>query len=101
MSGGPATLEQTLAVLRARRDEVRAQCRVELIGVAGSLARGEARPDSDVDVVADFLAGSSLCKIARVELELEDALARPVVLVNRRRLRPPYSEGIERDLVLA
>ena len=97
---GPATLEETLAVLRARRDAVRAHCRVELIGVAGSLARGEAGPDSDADIVADFLEGSSLFKIARVELELEDALARPVELVNRRRLRPPYSEGIERDLVL-
>ncbi|MBE7218940.1 MAG: nucleotidyltransferase domain-containing protein [Caulobacteraceae bacterium] len=94
----PASLEEVLAVLRARRDEVRERLKVDFRGVAGSLARGQARPDSDVDVVADLLEGASLFTVARAELELEAEVRRPVQILGRRAMGPRFRSEIERDL---
>ena len=61
--------------IRAKRDEIYAIARrhkAEKLWVFGSVARKEERPDSDIDLVAEFLPGTSLLSHAR----LEDDLAR-------------------------
>ena len=47
----------------------------------GSVARGEDRPDSDVDLLADLPPGMSLLSLGRVQAELEDILGTRVDLV--------------------
>jgi uncharacterized protein len=44
----------------------------------GSVARGEARPDSDVDLLVKWQAGASLLDQAALKLELESLLGRKV-----------------------
>ena len=61
--------------IHAKRDEIRAIARrnkAERLWVFGSVARKEERPDSDIDLVVEFLPGTSLLSHAR----LEDDLAR-------------------------
>ena len=48
------------------------------VGVYGSVARGEARPGSDVDVLVDMEDGRSLLDLAGLHLELEELLGFPV-----------------------
>jgi predicted nucleotidyltransferase len=96
-----ATLDEVLEVLRARREEAREKYKVELVGVVGSLARGDARPDSDVDIFAEFLSGATLFKIGGLASELEQRLGRPVDLVDRKMVRPFMRSEMERDLVPA
>ena len=62
----------------------------------GSHARGDARPDSDVDVVVDFAAGMTPgFGIVRVADALRPVLGgRRVDLVTRRGLAPPLRERI-------
>lgn len=61
------------------------------LSMFGSMARGEARPESDIDLLVTFEeeAAWGLLEHAAMELELEAMLLRPVDLVSRR--------GIERS----
>lgn len=96
-----ADLQTVLAAIRSQRDDARARYRIEMIGVAGSLARGEAGPESDIDIVVDFLPGASLFKIGGLLCELESAFERRVDLLDRQSLKAPIKAAIERDLVAA
>ena len=95
----PAMLDEVLTVLRARREEVRERFKVEMYGIVGSLARGEAGPDSDVDVFAEWLPGSTLFKIGGAMGYLEDELGREVDLIDSPMLRPEMRARMERDFV--
>ena len=48
----------------------------------GSVARGDARPDSDIDLLVDFDNDSSLFDVIRVRRDLESLLGRPVDVVS-------------------
>lgn len=93
-----ATLDQVLDVLRARQAEARS-VGIELVGVVGSLARGQARPDSDVDVIVRAVGRPTLFTISRLEDKLGGLVGRPVDLVFSEALRPERRTHIERDLV--
>src|SRR5687768_11965291 len=48
------------------------------VRVFGSMARGEARPDSDVDFLIDVEPGRTLLDVIALEQDLEALLGRPV-----------------------
>jgi hypothetical protein len=48
----------------------------------GSAARGEDRPDSDIDLLVDFDEDSSLFDLMRMSRELEAMFDRPVDVVS-------------------
>jgi len=67
--------------------------------VFGSVARGEDRPDSDVDLIADLPPGMSLFGLSRLQAELEAILGTRVDLVPAQDLKPDVRSRAERDLV--
>jgi len=56
--------------------------------VFGSVARGDARPDSDIDFLVKLEPGRSLLDLARFLRELEEILGRNVDVVTEAGLRP-------------
>jgi predicted nucleotidyltransferase len=48
----------------------------------GSVARGDDRPDSDIDLLVDFDQDSSLFDLMRMTRELEELLGHPVDVVS-------------------
>lgn len=94
-------LESILETIRARRDEIEARYGIRLLGVVGSVARGEERPDSDVDITYKVTRGTTLFKLSDAEDELASAIGRSVDLVDRDGMRPAARAYIERDLVVA
>ena len=71
----------TLDDLRARRDEILAVAErygASDVRVFGSVARGDAGPDSDIDLMVSFRAGTSLYEIAGLWLDLQELLGRQV-----------------------
>jgi predicted nucleotidyltransferase len=48
----------------------------------GSVARGEERPDSDIDLLVDFGQDSSLFDLMRMTRELQELLGHPVDVVS-------------------
>lgn len=91
--------DRLLTTLRAKRSEIEADYGVRLMGIVGSVARGEERPESDVDVVADIIRTPSLFELSRAERTLQAAVGRPVDLVLREAMRPAARALIERDLI--
>ncbi|MGR3309407.1 MAG: nucleotidyltransferase family protein [Candidatus Brocadiales bacterium] len=51
---------------------------VKKAGLFGSLVRGEAMEDSDVDILVDLPKGASLLDLVGLKIELEDELERKV-----------------------
>ena len=87
--------------LRHESSAIRQICvrhHVAELAVFGSTARGEAGPESDIDLLVAFQPGAGVGLVAfnRLRRELEDALGRPVDLVPKDGLKP-----IIRDDVLA
>ena len=92
--------DAAIDVIRAHEGELRA------LGVAGctlfgSVARGEAGPDSDVDVSVrlDEARRVTLFDLAEVNHRLEAMLGAKVDLVSEGGLRPRFRARIEADRV--
>ncbi len=74
----------TLETLRARRNEIEAIAArhgAYNVRVFGSVARGEERPESDVDILVTFQEGSSIFDQAVLWLDLQEALGCEVDLL--------------------
>lgn len=61
---------------------------VRRLGVYGSVARGEAGPESDVDVLVEFETVPDLYEFAALRDRLAEILGRPVDLVTPQALKP-------------
>jgi uncharacterized protein len=88
-------------VRRRRNDMVAAAAAhgVRNLRVFGSVARGQDRPDSDVDLLVDLPPGLSLFGLGRVQAELEAILGTRVDLVPVQDLKPGVRERVEHELV--
>lgn len=71
--------------------------------VFGSVARGDDRDDSDVDIMVevDPVRVRSIFTLGRIQARLEAIVGRPVDLARRDHLRPPVADEAERDAVHA
>ena len=67
------------------------------VRVFGSVARGEARPDSDIDFLVNLEAGRSLLDLARLLRELQSLLGLPVDVVTEKGLRPRIRPQVLKD----
>jgi predicted nucleotidyltransferase len=76
--------------------EICRRCDVKELAVFGSAARGEMRPDSDIDLLADFLpeARVSLQRHAAAERELTALLGRKVDLVSKRAVKDAVRDEV-------
>lgn len=94
------TRDQAIAEIALSIDALRARG-VEAAYLFGSTARGEARPDSDLDVFVDIApdARFSLLDLAGVHRILNKAIGRKVVVTTRESLHPKLRGEIERDAV--
>jgi len=73
---------------------------VKRIGVFGSVARGEARKDSDLDFLVE-LSRLTFEDYTALLLYLDDLFGRPVDAVLVQDLRPEWREGILSEVVYA
>jgi hypothetical protein len=71
---------------------------VVMVGVFGSTSRGEATPDSDIDLLVRFSRPKSLLTLVALERQLSAALGRQVDLVTESSLHPYLRNDILHDL---
>ncbi len=78
-----------------RASEARLRARgVKSLAVFGSFARGEAGPDSDVDLLVEFDRPIGLFRLVQVQLDLEEILGRRVDLVPRNSLHRALRDSV-------
>ena len=70
------------------------------VAIAGSFARGQARPDSDLDVVVAFLETKSLLELAHIRRELASAIGRDVDLITEQSISPYLIDSFQQDALV-
>ena len=71
------------------------------VSLFGSVARNEAREDSDVDLLVEFGRPIGLFEFARPQRELGERLGRRVEVVTVDALKPRLRDRILREAVVA
>ena len=102
MSAGSSTplAAEILQVLQEHRDEMR-QRGVKSLYLFGSIARGEASADSDVDLLVEFEQPVGLFAFLGLKRHLEELLSRRVDLATAAALREQFREEVLREAVRA
>ena len=70
------------------------------VAVFGSVARGEDKPESDIDILVDFQLGASLVDEYRLENDLREFLKSKVDLVSRGGLKARDTHIREESMAL-
>jgi uncharacterized protein len=91
--------ELVLKLLRTHSTELR-QRGVKSLSLFGSVARGEARPESDVDLLIELEPPLTFDHYIQVKFFIEDLLERPVDLVMPETLKPRARLSAEREAIL-
>ena len=69
-----------------------------MVGIFGSMARGEAKKDSDIDLIVRFSRRKGLLALVRLERELSEVLGRKVDLLTKAAISPYMRERVLREL---
>jgi hypothetical protein len=88
-----------LRVLRENEAMLRREHGVKSLALFGSVARDEARPDSDVDLLVEFERPTGYFGLVRLQLCLEQLLGRTVDLGTPGALRPAMRRRIDEEAV--
>ena len=90
--------ETTLRLLSEALPDLKRRFAVARLGLFGSVARNEAGPDSDVDILAEFEGPATLDGFMGLKADLEALLGTRVDLATPGSLRPSLMHLVEKDL---
>ena len=93
-----SSTQEILAMLRDQHQLLKVSYPIRRLALFGSWARGDAREDSDVDVLVDVDPSIGL-RFVDLGEQLERALGRRVDLVSRRAIKPSLWKRIEPELL--
>ena len=89
-----------LAILRKHESVLKKRFGIAKIGIFGSFARGEERPDSDIDVLVAFRNGEkTFDNFMGIKFYLEDVYGRKIDLVTEAALKPLIRDPILAEVV--
>ncbi len=91
--------EEAIRALRGFMPVIRRDFGVRRLALFGSTARGDARDDSDLDILVDFETGPTFLSFMGLKVFLEDSLGREVDLVTPDALKPRLRPAVEREAV--
>lgn len=96
-TGDDMDVNQLLQSKRKEILQIAARNGATNVRVFGSVARGEARVDSDVDFLVTLEVDRSMLDLARLLRELQALLDRPVDVVTEAGLRPRIRSQVLKD----
>jgi len=75
-----------------------ARYRVKKIAIFGSYARGEASPESDIDILVEFSERKSLLDLVGIEQELSETLGVKADLLTEKSISPYLIDRIKKEM---
>lgn len=91
--------EQALEILSSHLEEIRQKFDVTSLALFGSVARGQAGAESDLDILVEYAKTPGLFGFLDLKEYLEDLLSRPVDLVTVNALKKQLREKILAEAV--
>jgi predicted nucleotidyltransferase len=91
--------EQIIERLRYAMPEIIERFGVRSLGVFGSVSRNEHDPESDVDILVEFVGPATFDGYFDLKFYLEELLGRAVDLATDQAIRDPIRPAIEKDLI--
>lgn len=91
--------DDAIAILTEHLGELRREYGVSHLSLFGSVARDEAAPGSDVDILVEFSRPTGLFGLFRLQDRLTAILGCPVDLGTTDGLKPRIRENVRRELV--
>ena len=85
--------------LQDRKDELFRRYNIRALSLFGSVARNEARADSDIDFLVDFNNSADLFDLSGLAMELESIFSHRIDVVSGRILRSEIREQVLQDAV--
>jgi len=92
--------QYVLSTIDSNQDRLR-EFAVKDLFLFGSVARGEATPQSDIDLLVEFEHPVGLFALLKLKAYLEDLLGRPVDLGTPNSLRPHLRETVLQEAIRA
>jgi predicted nucleotidyltransferase len=92
------TKREILSVLVQNKTELENRFKVRRLAIFGSYARGDQRPDSDVDILVDIDPSIGLEFVTLAE-KIEQLLGLSIELVSLRAIKPNKLAYIEQELI--
>jgi predicted nucleotidyltransferase len=89
--------DKIIALLKPKLAMIQERYGVKRLMLFGSVVRGTARPESDVDILVDFMGRPDFDHFMDLKFFLEDLLTVKVDLVTRDALRPRMRPVIEQE----
>lgn len=71
---------------------------VKKIAVFGSFVHGESRPDSDIDILVEFIDRKSLLDLVRIERIISEKLGITVDLLTEKSISPYLVDRIKQEM---
>jgi uncharacterized protein len=93
------TRDEVIDFLSSHRQELEERFGITSLALFGSVARDEARPESDVDILVEFRKTPGLTEYMRLKFWLEDRLGRSVDLVMKGALKPWAAPVVEAEAI--
>ena len=93
------TREEIVRLLKSHKATLAERFGVTDLALFGSMARGEARESSDLDILVAFDGPATSRRYFGVQFDLEDLLGAPVDLVTEKALRNELRPYVERDAI--
>ncbi|MEW6288438.1 MAG: nucleotidyltransferase family protein [Thermodesulfobacteriota bacterium] len=91
------TKQQIMKLLAMNKPELEKRFGVKTLALFGSYARGDMRPDSDVDILVDVPPEIGLEFVTLAD-RLENLLGLPVELVSRRAINTQFYQSLEGEI---
>lgn len=89
----------SLDQIKARALPVLKKAGVLRSSLFGSYVRGEARENSDIDILVEFPKGKSLLDLVALERKLKESLGKKVDVLTYKSISPLLKEYIQRDQI--
>ncbi|NLF31314.1 MAG: nucleotidyltransferase family protein [Planctomycetes bacterium] len=91
--------DAVIAILTEHLDHLRGQYGVRHLSLFGSVARDQAGPGSDVDILVEFDRPTGLFGLFRLQDQLAEILGCPVDLGTAEGLKPRVRERVRQELI--